>query len=108
MAREQPALHLLYQEIDALTPPDWKTAIRQQLFALRTVPAVRLRQLRIPTLWIVGDEDIVFPAAAAAPLARLMPKAEVACVPDAGHSAYFERPRRFNELVARFLVALAK
>ena len=105
MAREQPAMHLLYQEIDALTPPDWKTTIRQQLFALRTTPAVRLRQLRVPTLWIVGDEDIVFPAVAAAPLARLMPKAEVAHVPDAGHSVYFERPQRFNELVGEFLAA---
>lgn len=103
MAREQPALHLLYQEIDALTPPDWKTAIRQQLFALRTTPAVRLRQLSVPTLWIVGEEDIVFPAVAAPALARLMPKAEVARVPDAGHSVYFERPERFNELVGKFL-----
>ena len=103
MAREQPALHLLYQEIDALTPPEWKTAIRQQLFALRTTPAVRLRQLGTPTLWIVGEEDIVFPAVAAPALARLMPKAEVARVPDAGHSVYFERPQRFNELVERFL-----
>jgi pimeloyl-ACP methyl ester carboxylesterase len=105
MAREQPAMHLLYQQIDALTPPAWKTTIRQQLFALRTTPAVRLRQLRVPTLWIVGDEDVVFPAVAAAPLARLMPKAEAARVPDAGHSVYFERPQRFNELVERFLVA---
>ena len=103
MAREQPAMHLLYQEIDALTPPEWKTAIRQQLFGLRTTPAVRLRQLGTPTLWIVGDEDIVFPAVAAPPLARLMPRAQVARVPDAGHSVYFERPQRFNELVERFL-----
>jgi pimeloyl-ACP methyl ester carboxylesterase len=103
LAREQPALHLLYQEIDALTPPEWKTAIRQQLFALRTLPAARLGALAIPTLWIVGDEDIVFPAVAAPALARLMPKAQVARVPDAGHSVYFERPRRFNELVEKFL-----
>lgn len=106
MAREQPALHLLYQEIDALTPPEWKAAIRRQLFALRTTPAARLGRLRVPTLWIVGDEDIVFPAAAAAPLARLMPKAEVAHVADAGHSVYFERPQRFNELVEGFLSSM--
>jgi len=103
MAREQPAMHLLYQQIDALTQPEWKAAIRQQLFALRTEPAVRLRQLQIPTLWIVGDEDIVFPASAAPALARLMPRARVECVSDAGHSVYFERPRRFNEIVAEFL-----
>jgi len=103
MAREQPAMHLLYQQIDALTPPEWKAAIRQQLFALRTQPATRLRELEVPTLWFVGDEDIVFPAAAAPALARLMPHARVARVPDAGHSVYFERPQRFNELVAGFL-----
>lgn len=103
LAREQPAMHLLYQQIDALTPPNWKATIRQQIFSVRTQPAARLRELHIPTLWIVGDEDIVFPAVAAAPLARLMPKAEVARVPDAGHSVYFERPRRFNELMETFL-----
>jgi pimeloyl-ACP methyl ester carboxylesterase len=106
MAREQPAMHLLYQEIDALTPPAWKAIIRQQIFGARRIPAVRLRQLRVPALWIVGDEDIVFPAVAAAPLARLMPKAEVAHVPDAGHSVYFERPERFNELVENFLSSI--
>ena len=108
LLREQPAMHLLYQQIDALTPPEWKAAVRQQLFALRTTPAVRLRQLAIPTLWIVGDEDIVFPAAAAAPLARLMPRAQVEHVPDAGHSVYFERPQRFNEIVERFVSSLPK
>ena len=102
-AREQPAAHFLYQQIDALTPPEWKAAIRQQLFALRTQPAARLRELAVPTLWIVGDEDIVFPAAAAPALARMIPNARVARVPDAGHSVYFERPQRFNELVQSFL-----
>ena len=103
MAREQPAMHLLYQQIDALTPPEWKATIRQQLFALRVTPAVRLRQLAIPTLWIVGDEDIVFPAVAAPALARPMPNTRVARIPDAGHSVYFERPQRFNETVGGFL-----
>jgi pimeloyl-ACP methyl ester carboxylesterase len=103
LAREQPALHLLYQQIDALTPPEWKAAIRKQLFALRTQPAARLRELRVPTLYIVGDEDIVFPAVAAPALARLTPNAQLARVPDAGHSVYFERPQRFNEIVAGFL-----
>jgi pimeloyl-ACP methyl ester carboxylesterase len=69
---------------------------------------VGLRELAVPTLWIVGDEDIVFPAAAAPALARLMPKAEVARVPDAGHSVYFERPQRFNEIVESFLSSLPK
>jgi pimeloyl-ACP methyl ester carboxylesterase len=103
MAREQPAMHLLYQEIDALTPPEWKTAIRQQIFALRNQPAARLREIAVRTLWIVGEEDIVFPAVAAPALARLMPRAEVVRVPDAGHSVYFERPQRFNDSVQRFL-----
>jgi 3-oxoadipate enol-lactonase len=57
----------------------------------------------VRTLWIVGEEDIVFPAVAAPALARLMPRAEVVSVPDAGHSVYFERPQRFNDSVQRFL-----
>jgi 3-oxoadipate enol-lactonase len=103
LAREQPALHLLYQQIDALTPPEWKATIRKQIFAARDQPAASLRELRVRTLYIVGDEDIVFPAVAAPALARLTPNAQLARIPDAGHSVYFERPQRFNEIVAGFL-----
>jgi len=102
-AREQPALHFLYQEIDALTPAAAKDKMRESILALRDQPAARLRDLKVPVLYVVGDEDIVYPADAAPALARLTPSAAVERVPDAGHSVYFERPQRFNEIVDGFL-----
>lgn len=102
-AREQPALHFLYQEIDALTPPELKERMRREIFAARNLPAEKLRDLAVPLLYVVGGEDVVFPADAAAPLARLTKGAKVERVPEAGHSVYFERAQRFNAIVTEFL-----
>ena len=102
MAREQPAAHFLYQEIDALSGID-KLKLRERLGEYLIRPADVLRTFDIPTLWLTGAEDIVYPPFLSDILARLMPKAEVACVQGAGHSVYFERPAEFNRIVDGFL-----
>jgi 3-oxoadipate enol-lactonase len=102
MAREQPAAHFLYQEIDAQSTID-KAKLRERLGESLTRPADVLRTVDIPTLWLTGAEDIVYPPFLSDILGRLMPKAEVVRVPDAGHSVYFERPAEFNRIVDGFL-----
>src|SRR5437763_3211203 len=102
MAREQPAAHFLYQEIDALSGID-KVKLRQKLHDGLVRPAQVLRTLNIPTLWLTGDEDIVYPPFLSDILAKLMPNARAAQVKGAGHSVYFERPAEFNRLVDEFL-----
>ena len=102
MAREQPAAHFLYQEIDALSGID-KLKLRQRLATGPTHPAELLRTLDVPTLWLTGAEDVVYPPFLSAILARMMPNAEVAQVEKAGHSVYFERPVEFNRIVDAFL-----
>ncbi len=102
-AREQPAPHFLYQQIDRLTPAAVKERMRAEIFGNRDQKAETLRALKVPVLYLVGDEDVVFPADAAPALAKLTPGARVARVPEAGHSVYFERPREFNRLVDGFL-----
>ncbi|HUK10375.1 MAG TPA: alpha/beta hydrolase [Stellaceae bacterium] len=104
-AREQPALHYLYQQIEALTPSEVRERMRREILAARDLPPERLRDLAVPLLYIVGDEDVVFPADAAEPLARCSRNARVERVPEAGHSVYFERPQRFNAIVEGFLSA---
>jgi pimeloyl-ACP methyl ester carboxylesterase len=104
MAREQPAAHYLYRAIDAQSAVD-KMALRDRLLATLTRPVDDLRRLGVPTLWLTGAEDCVFPPFVADALAPLMPRAQVACVPDAGHSVYFERAAAFNRIVAEFLGA---
>jgi pimeloyl-ACP methyl ester carboxylesterase len=104
LAREQPAAHFLYQEIDALSGID-KVALRAKLGAGLVRPADELRTLNMPTLWLTGDEDIVYPPFLSDILAKMMPRAQVAQVKQAGHSVYFERPAEFNRIVDAFLTA---
>jgi pimeloyl-ACP methyl ester carboxylesterase len=104
MAREQPAMHFLYQEIDALSSVD-KQQVRERLMATLVRPAEVLRTLNVPTLWLTGGEDIVYPPFLSDILAPMMPNAKVAQVKQAGHSVYFERPAEFNRIVDEFLSA---
>ena len=70
-------------------------------------PADTLRTLNVPTLWLAGDEDIVYPPFLSDILAKLMPNARVAQVREAGHSVYFERQAEFNRLLDEFLARCA-
>ena len=103
MAREQPALAQLYWQISELAPGEFKTAVRGRIRELRVKPPSLLAKLPMPVLFITGDEDWVFPAAAGPALARFAPKGRAVRVPAAGHSVYFERAARFNELVGSVL-----
>jgi 3-oxoadipate enol-lactonase len=103
MAREQPALHFLYREVEALSSDLDKDAVRKKLIAMRTTPRAAIAGLRAPLLCITGEEDAVMPPAAVAMLASIVPGARLARVPEAGHSVYWERPETFNRLVDEFL-----
>lgn len=103
MAREQPRLHALYQEINRASG-DWdRDAVRERLDAMRVRDAERLHELRCPLLAIVGAEDAICPAGNVRLLARAVPRARLVLVHRAGHSVYFERPILFNALVRDFL-----
>lgn len=104
MAREQPDKHFLYWEIAALNPIAWSPANRPG--GMTRVPAVsreQLQRLRTPVLYIIGEEDAVWPPPALELAAAATPMAKVERVPGAGHSVYFERPDRFNARVDAFL-----
>ena len=77
--------------------------LRQKLMDGLVRPADALRTLNVPTLWLTGDEDIVYPPFLSDILAPMMPNARVAQVRQAGHSVYFERPAEFNRAVDAFL-----
>jgi pimeloyl-ACP methyl ester carboxylesterase len=106
MAEEQPALHFLYREIDDLNRALDKASLREKLFRSRTRRAAELAALKVPTLVMIGEEDIVIPPPAMRELAAAIPGAKVIAVPDAGHSIYFERPELFNSEVNRFISKL--
>ena len=60
------------------------------------------RARRLPTLFIVGTEDEIFPPAWIADAAARVPGARVETVDGAGHSPYFEQPDAWNSLVTDF------
>lgn len=103
MAREQPALALLYRQLNQLTPEDFRAAVRTRIRQLRSRPAATLAQLPMPVLFLNGEEDCVFPSPAGPGLAACAPRGRAVAVPRAGHSVYFERAAEFNRIVDDFL-----
>ena len=84
------------------TLDDYKAALRPRLVAGRTRPADTVRNLAMPTLFVAGEEDIVFPPAAARALGGMVGRPAV-IAPECGHSPYFERADGFNALLRDFL-----
>ena len=59
--------------------------------------------MKVPALFIVGEEDQMTPPQVVEAGARYVPGARVTRVPEAGHSVYFEKPEIFNFEVSRFI-----
>jgi pimeloyl-ACP methyl ester carboxylesterase len=103
LAKEQPALAQLYGQIAELAPADFREDVRKRIRDQRSRSPELLKGLPMPVLFVTGDEDWVFPPAAGPALARLAPKGSAVRVPAAGHSVYFERAAKFNELIGRVI-----
>jgi pimeloyl-ACP methyl ester carboxylesterase len=63
----------------------------------------RLGEIRVPTLVLVGGEDVPDIQAIAARLAREIPDARLETIPDTAHVPSMERPEEFDRLVLGFL-----
>jgi proline iminopeptidase len=61
----------------------------------------KLKNLRIPTLVIYGDHDMI-PAATAEHIAHSIPNARLVILTDCGHFTYMECPQSFRKQVANF------
>ncbi|HET8577067.1 MAG TPA: alpha/beta fold hydrolase [Methylomirabilota bacterium] len=66
-----------------------------------------LRRLRIPTLVLVGRDDILTPPTFSRELARLIPKARLRIVPG-GHGFFIEEPDHVNRALLRFLAGIKR
>ena len=106
MAREQPALHFLYQAIASASGAFDREELRKRNLAMATRSPDVLHGFAMPTLFITGGEDTTYPPFLSDALAALMPNARVEQVREAGHSVYFQRASVFNQLVERFLAAV--
>jgi pimeloyl-ACP methyl ester carboxylesterase len=63
----------------------------------------RLETLRVPTLVLVGEADLVSPPALMRLLLAHIRHGQFATVPEAGHAAHWERPDVWNQIVLEFI-----
>jgi pimeloyl-ACP methyl ester carboxylesterase len=56
-----------------------------------------------PILFIAGEEDVLFEASTIRAMSAATLGSRYVEISDAGHSAYFEMPNKFNELIIGFL-----
>ena len=82
-------------------------AIQAALAALGDRPDMTapLRDVRVPTLLVVGSEDAITPPECLERAARIMPCTRLLIVPGAGHMTPLEAPAEFNAAVLEFLRA---
>jgi pimeloyl-ACP methyl ester carboxylesterase len=65
-----------------------------------------LSSIRIPTLVIVGHDDVLTTPADAERIAKGIPGAKLVIIPDAGHLSNMEQPDLFNRAVEEFAAEL--
>jgi len=100
-----PEMYYLYRRIRSINPPrprDFLT-FRPNQKNYKGTTADRLREGGWPILWIVGEKDRIVPAELIRISHSLTPKSDIQVVPNAGHSAYFERPQIWNNHVKKFI-----
>lgn len=102
MFLDAPALTFLYAEIMVLAagPP---TAQLGTCFQARTVTRDDASRIEFPVLVVGGTEDPLFPPRELEEVAEMFPKGQIHLFKGAGHAAYYERARRFNDLLLDFL-----
>ena len=100
-APRAPELAYLYQTLGGFGEPEM-AKVAPALFSA-IVPDDALASLPMPVLFVVGDEDALFPPDAIRASAAKIPGARVIEIAGAGHSPYFERPAAWNRAVAEFL-----
>ncbi|MDR5682702.1 MAG: alpha/beta hydrolase [Armatimonadota bacterium] len=67
----------------------------------------RVHEIRLPTLILCGDADIVTPPALSSFLHERMTRSDLIVVPGAGHMLPLQRRVAFRDALRRFLAALA-
>jgi len=106
-AEREPAMQYLYRRIRSINPPRSRDFLAPtgRMVNYRGSTAERLRDGGWPILWIVGEHDRVIAADLIRISHDLTPGSQLEVVPEAGHSAYFERPELWNRAVRDFVDA---
>ena len=81
-------------------------------YNIRTLPGAgekhtlaELAATKVPLLFVVGEEDVLFPPAEVQAAHLATPGSSFVTLPQAGHSAYFETPAAFNDTVMGWIAS---
>jgi pimeloyl-ACP methyl ester carboxylesterase len=106
-----PAFHRQQSQIDGLIqfaernpwPQDPEAFARQASAALAHDTTDRIRQIRVPTLVVVGELDLVNPPRVASELAARLPKAHTVVLSGVGHMPHVEDQVGLRKEIERFV-----
>jgi 3-oxoadipate enol-lactonase len=98
--QREPALSELYVQLASFNMVNRKTLPGS--FGEGCTPE-QLAATGVPTLFLVGKEDVLFPPDLVADVRAMVAGSRYVELPQAGHSAYFETPAAFNDAVLGFL-----
>ena len=100
-----PFLRQLYANVSPDGPEHFDVVFEKLKATLETEPSFELSELErvaAPTLFMLGDRDMVTVEHAAA-AQRALPDAQLAVVPNASHALPMEKPALVSQLVVDFL-----
>jgi 3-oxoadipate enol-lactonase len=84
-----------------------KTPVAGYVGCCNAIPKInvtaRLKELKVPTLVICGNDDPATPPAMAREIQENIPGARLALIPQAAHLSNIEQPEAFNRALADFL-----
>ncbi|MCL6447528.1 MAG: alpha/beta hydrolase [Armatimonadetes bacterium] len=66
----------------------------------------RVKEIRVPTLVVCGEDDVLTPVKYSRYLEANIPGARLAVIPAAGHMVMREQPEEVNKAIAEFLATL--
>ncbi|GIW43196.1 MAG: alpha/beta hydrolase [Candidatus Binatia bacterium] len=105
MARDQPWKYFLYLQISGLNSEHSVEELGELLAAAASPTPEDIRKVECPVLLVWGEEDEVIPLEVGRVAASYFARGQIQTIPEAGHSAYFERPEKFNSVIWDFLRA---
>ena len=102
---EDPQRTHLFRAINRLNPPRPREFLAPSPGLARWKGSTHqlLQNAGLPVLFMVGAHDMIVPANAMRAAHQGLPGSQFAAIPDAGHSAYFEQPEAYNDVLRTFL-----
>jgi 3-oxoadipate enol-lactonase len=102
-AERLPEVAAHVREMMATTPPcGAAAALRGRAQRVDYLPL--LKEIQVPTLVVVGREDVYTPLVLAEQLYEQIPGAKLTVIEDAGHMPNLEQPAIFNEALESWVL----